>query len=360
MDTRRQLFRIIRRTLLLVCLLCGLFAGGYYGYVRWVRGNFHAVVPEAVYRSAQPTVQQLMAWTDTYNLKTVINLRGDNEVPECVAEAQAAREAGLDLINIRLGARRLPPRPWLLRLIDALETAPRPILLHCAHGADRTGLASVLAAMAVGGQPYDQARKQLSMRYLHVYGNAETVGGVLLQYEDYCRREGIATGGWQQFRDWAVNRYRLGYYFIDIHTSQGLTAEPGETITLAVRLTNRSDHLLPAGSGSSQFNLCAFLGDSEDQVPDLELGSRAPLPKLDLAPEQSAEMTITFRAPRQPGQYDVRLDLVEEGVTWFAREGSPVPTVRLLVEPDATAITRAGSTYESRTDDPGQRQRLEK
>ena len=70
--------------LLLVALVV---PGAYYG-VMVERGNFHEVVPGRVYRSGQPTAEQLRAWVHRYGLKTIVNLRG--------TAAPMAREEGLD------------------------------------------------------------------------------------------------------------------------------------------------------------------------------------------------------------------------------------------------------------------------
>jgi len=93
-------------------------------------------------------------------------------------------------------------------IITAIENAEPPVLIHCVHGADRTGVVAVVAAMALAGWDYDRAREQLSLRYLHAYHGTDRIGSLLDDYEDYCRRNGLTTDGWQQFRDWALNVYQ--------------------------------------------------------------------------------------------------------------------------------------------------------
>ncbi len=48
---------------------------------------------------------------------------------------------------------------------------------------------------------------------------------------------------------------------------------------------------------------------------------RTPLP-ADVAPAASVSVTARFRLPETPGRYVLRLDLVDEGVTWFEQQGS--------------------------------------
>jgi len=207
-DRKRARRRRIRRCILAVVLVVGGPPLGYYLCWRWLLTNFRVVSEGLVYRSAQPSASQIRRWSKDYRLRTIINLRGGKGKAFWKANRAAAAEAGVEMVDFSLSAVRLPSREQLLRLIDTLETAERPILIHCAQGADRTGMASVLAAMAVAGQDYDTAREQLSMRYLHVYHGTDRIGGVMDRYEAYCGSQGHGTGGWKQFKAWAIGHYR--------------------------------------------------------------------------------------------------------------------------------------------------------
>ena len=222
---RSALRRALRAAILLPVLLV-VAAGGYWVYVTTVTTNFHAVVPGQVYRSAQPGPQQLQRWARRYGLKTVINLRGVSRRRFYEAERQAARAAGLTMIDIRLTSQDPPSALWIRRLIEALRTAERPMLIHCRAGADRAGVASVLAAMAVGGRDYADAKGQLSAKYLHVNPWKNRVVALLEEYEDHCRRGAVDTAGWAQFRRWAVEDYHPGYYRVEIVAPAALSARP--------------------------------------------------------------------------------------------------------------------------------------
>lgn len=55
----------------------------------------------------------------------------------------------------------------------------------------------------------------------------------------------------------------------------------------------------------------------------VEDGARSPFPRP-LNPNETVDMTCMVTAPLTPGRYVLAVDLVEEGVTWFSRAGSPM------------------------------------
>src|SRR6185369_11234793 len=54
------------------------------------------------------------------------------------------------------------------------------------------------------------------------------------------------------------------------------------------------------------------------------------IPK-DLRPGEETEMTLQITAPKEPGEWTMQLDMVQEGVNWFSERGSPVTNVRVQV-----------------------------
>ena len=112
--------------------------GGFYLYRTAWTNNFDVVLPGKVYRSAQPKGSDFARWTKAHGLKTVINLRGESTSADVANETAAAKQEGLELIHVRFSAMEIPSALQLRRLITALETAPKPILIHCHAGADRS------------------------------------------------------------------------------------------------------------------------------------------------------------------------------------------------------------------------------
>ena len=345
--TKSRLRRCLSRLAVLVLLIAG-FGGGYYWYVRHYRTNFHAIVDGQVYRSAQPAPELLKEWVRRYGLKTVINLRGYSRQPFHSAELQALKDVGVEMVDIHFAASRLPTRQWLGRLIEALETAERPILLHCRDGIERSGVGSVLAAMAIGGQDYATARQQLSLRYLYVGPTNRGIMELLAEYEQYCRGQKTDTGGWQRFREWATTVYRPYYFFIEIEAPEKLAVKPGEVIEMSVKITNRSSRVIPAADPEKEFELVTFWGQRLGDWPHMrrKTGPGTPLPRADIPPGQSVQLTHTLAAKNSMGKQLLHFDLLvhTDRLVTFFREGSPIATCELNVQDaDTTSTSRAVS-----------------
>ncbi len=210
-----KLKQIVRKAALL--LLAVVVAGGsYWFYVRVITNNFHAVIPGVVYRSAQPSPKHLEKWVQRYGIRSVINLRGSSSGSYYADEVEAAARLGLELVSVRLSANRQPSSVQLKLLIEALETLPQPILLHCRDGSDRAGVASVVAAMAIGGQDYHKAKAQLSPVYLHIDRDPYHIGGLVVEYERHCQKSGISPGPWEHFRSWVTKEYKPFFYNVQL------------------------------------------------------------------------------------------------------------------------------------------------
>src|SRR6267143_5570073 len=51
----------------------------------------------------------------------------------------------------------------------------------------------------------------------------------------------------------------------------------------------------------------------------------------DLKPGEEIEMPLQITAPKQPGDYILSLDMVQEGVAWFGEKGSPTTKAKVTV-----------------------------
>ncbi|HRO14165.1 MAG TPA: tyrosine-protein phosphatase [Paracoccus sp. (in: a-proteobacteria)] len=145
--------------------LAGLLAvAGWFGGV-YESDNYHAVIAGELYRSGQMDGPGLTRRIRDDGIRSVINLRGPNEGTAWYDEEIAAtRAAGIAHLDFRMTARSSLSAEDARRLAAMMRDAPKPVLIHCDGGSDRTGLASALYLAAVAGQP-EQAGRQLSVRY---------------------------------------------------------------------------------------------------------------------------------------------------------------------------------------------------
>ncbi|MFC1781561.1 tyrosine-protein phosphatase [Planctomycetota bacterium] len=188
---------------------------GYYLFFFVHNSNFKPVVAGKIYRSAQPSEENLQKWIEDYSIKTVINLRA-KKPDEIEREQQVADRLGVTLIPIYLSGRRLITTSEFEKITQALEAAELPVLLHCKSGIDRAGIVSALAAFGIGGVDYDTARRQafvppgpwkrkdfseIRADYIHDFAH---ISDILKLYENYCQKENINTNDWQQFKHWTI------------------------------------------------------------------------------------------------------------------------------------------------------------
>lgn len=133
-------------------------------------GNVRTVEPGQVYRSAQLTGARLGHVLRENRIRSVINLRGPLPRDKAL-RAERAQCAALGIVHadVKLSASR-PPSPDQLRLLlSDFDRLPRPILIHCAGGADRSGLASAIYLNVYKSTPLNTAeRDQLTWRYGHL------------------------------------------------------------------------------------------------------------------------------------------------------------------------------------------------
>lgn len=155
------------RHILSIALLAAIPAAGFL-FTLQATGNFHAVIAGEAYRSAQPSASDLARWADRHGIRSVINLRGAQPgAPWYDAELEKAAALGLQHFDFGMSAgRQLSPKE-AERLIALLRDAPKPVLIHCKSGADRTGLAAAIY-LAQRGDDEDLAEAQISFRYGHV------------------------------------------------------------------------------------------------------------------------------------------------------------------------------------------------
>lgn len=145
-----------------------LLTAGYLATLR-VSGNFHEVSPGKLYRAAQMDGQALARWKREYGIASVLNLRGQNDGADWYeTERAVADRLGIEHLDFKMSASRQLDRDQVQELLAVMEAAPKPLLIHCLAGADRTGLAAALYVAGIEGRGEEEAERQLSLSYGHV------------------------------------------------------------------------------------------------------------------------------------------------------------------------------------------------
>jgi protein tyrosine phosphatase (PTP) superfamily phosphohydrolase (DUF442 family) len=153
----------------LVSLLLFLGIGpALYGLIVWEQGNFHVVSNGRVYRSRQLDRDELARYAHDYGIKSVLNLRGKNVGDNWYQEEiLAAQSLGLGHYDYALSANRDVGDHDIEQILDILREAPKPILIHCRSGADRTSLVAALYLYRMECKTANESERQLSLRYGH-------------------------------------------------------------------------------------------------------------------------------------------------------------------------------------------------
>ena len=159
--------RIRKRHVIILVLIVAVSLPVYLGLLQ-ILGNFHTVAAGKLYRSAQPSAQELAGYAQTLGIKSVINLRGPRPgEPWYDDEMRVSKELGLYHADVGISATQELSTAQIEELEKALRDAPAPLLLHCKSGADRTGLAAALYVLDIQHQPAENAAGQLSWMYGH-------------------------------------------------------------------------------------------------------------------------------------------------------------------------------------------------
>lgn len=133
--------------------------------------NFHWIEPGVAARSAQAYLGFLQPFLHAHRIRAVINLRGPNPAWRWWhVERRICTRLGIVHRDAMLSSKRLPTRKMLLALVDAFDQLPKPILLKCSGGQDRTSFAAALYLVHRDGwQGLDGAQAQFARwPYLHL------------------------------------------------------------------------------------------------------------------------------------------------------------------------------------------------
>lgn len=164
-----------------------------------------------VYRSDQMSDMALSAFIQEHQVKTVLNLRGPNPGDDWYDKERAATLAhGSTQIDMPLSSCEWMSRDQALTLADVIQNAERPLLIHCFHGSERTGLASAMTRLLTEGQSLKDARSAFSWKYMF-FGLGDGVV-TLRQFEEYEKwlKETGTEHSPSKYLAWLKNNFKPG------------------------------------------------------------------------------------------------------------------------------------------------------
>ncbi len=134
-----------------------------------VHHNFHVVLPGVLYRSGQMSGAAFAQTIHEHGIKSIVNLRGA-AVGEgwYAAEISASEACGVQHFDFPLSATRELKNEEMDEILALINSAPKPVLIHCKSGSDRTGLIGALYLYGVEGRSAQSAGHQLATLYGHL------------------------------------------------------------------------------------------------------------------------------------------------------------------------------------------------
>lgn len=157
----RGLRLVVGGLLVLLLALAGTYAFIHGG------GNFHEVEKGVLYRSSCLGEAGLEKAIAAHGVRSVLNLCGAQPgTPWYEGETKVARRHSVVFRDLPISANQVPEAAQLQAILDFLRDAPKPLLIHCRAGSDRTGLVCAMFVAARGGS-YREADAQLGLYYGH-------------------------------------------------------------------------------------------------------------------------------------------------------------------------------------------------
>ncbi|MEN6312548.1 MAG: tyrosine-protein phosphatase, partial [Acidobacteriota bacterium] len=87
-------------------------------------------------------------------IASVINMRHDH------SDAAEVKGLGFNLVEIPMVAGTFTEAD-VVKVLKAIQAAPKPVLVHCMHGADRTGVVSAMYRIVFEGWTKEEALREM-------------------------------------------------------------------------------------------------------------------------------------------------------------------------------------------------------
>ena len=162
---------------------------GDHGFLRLRFQNLHQISDE-MWRSNQPSPKQVAEHARERGIKTIMNLRGESPKGYYLLEKEACEANGITLVDFQVFSRNTPTKERIFEAKELFDSIEYPALMHCKSGADRAGVMSVLYKLLREETSLEEARDQLSLKYLHVkHGKTGILDAVFEVYAAFNERQ---------------------------------------------------------------------------------------------------------------------------------------------------------------------------
>lgn len=285
--------------------------------------NLHAIQPHRSYRAAQMSPKHLRSAIQRHGIRTVINLRGycpDFEWYRDECHVSHSDNAAQE--DITLSAIRLPTPSEIRRLVEVLDHAEYPILMHCRQGVDRTGLAAAVVKLLEPGVSLETAERQLSLAYGYVpYNGTENMRQFLSLYREWLQQLNVEHSS-ELFRHWAMREYCPGACRAKLEFpdwSFDLAAwPPSEGRVIHLRVQNRSIRNWVFRPGTNQGIHVRYT--VADAIGHVVLTEQAGLLDALVRPGESIDLELGL-PPLVSGSYVLTVDLIDVDQNAFSQFG---------------------------------------
>jgi len=153
-----------------IIVLLSVLSSVYWIYMEeW--GNFHIVTNGVLYRSAQLDTDELFKYVKKYQIKSILNLRGKRKQAHSKwydEEIKHSKELGITHYDYRISAVKILPTKKIKEILGIMNNLPKPILIHCQGGADRSSLISAAWKYAIEEKSAEESYEQFDVIYFHL------------------------------------------------------------------------------------------------------------------------------------------------------------------------------------------------
>lgn len=184
--------KITRKRISIALILVFLLLGWLW-YDRFIEdGNFTIVTPHTLYRSGTLSHHE---WKEILRenppFRSVLNLRGKpgdlDKNDWYTREESLSEKSGISFYTFGISANRQPTLTQMEVMVEMMRASPKPLLIHCKSGSDRTGLATALYLYAIEGKTAAEASKHLSLRYGHFPWLTSRTGAMDAAFAEYVK-----------------------------------------------------------------------------------------------------------------------------------------------------------------------------